>query len=150
VAQQNEIESTDAAPRSTPRRRARAPRRLGVHVSAAPLEATCRLSPRTFPRPTRALRRSKPATSHAPVWHPCRTTAGRAPHGPAVRPRLSSLVRRTTAGVRHLSSREQVSFLLKRHPLACEYQAGQLPLPLLAKLAPPLASRASQPPMTPP
>jgi hypothetical protein len=96
-------------------------RRLGVCASAAPPEATRRPSPRTFPRPTRTLRRSKPALRHTPARHPCCTKAGRAPHGPAVRPRLSSLVCHTTAGVRHFSSREQVSCLLKRRPLACEY-----------------------------
>jgi hypothetical protein len=91
-------------------------RRLGVCASAAPPEATRHPSPCTFPRSTRAPRRSKPAPLHALARHPHRTTAGRVPHGPAVYPWLSSLVRRTTAEVHHLSSREQVSFLFKRSP----------------------------------
>jgi hypothetical protein len=116
VAQQNKIESAGVAPGSVPRCRARAPRRLGVCASAAPPEATHHPSPCTFPRSTRAPRRSKPVPRHALARHPHRTTAGRVPHGPAVCPRLSSLVRRTTAEVHHLSSREQVSFLFKRSP----------------------------------
>jgi hypothetical protein len=122
------------------------------------------------PRRLRQCRTSRghtpPESTHFPQANPCPVTiearaapragaasapyhGGRALQGLVVRPRLSSLVRRTTAGVHHPSSHEQVSCLFKR-PLACEYWASRAPLPLLTKLAPPLASRASQPPLTRP
>jgi hypothetical protein len=80
--------------RSAPRPRATPARQPPQRPRRRASRGSCVVQGRTFPRPTRAPRRSKSARRHVPARHP----------------------RRTTTGVRHPSSLERVSRpYLKRH-----------------------------------